>query len=406
MATVRLTPGDANPLRVTNAINKNAGEHDDNAVKIADLATETEAEEATVDNKWMSPLKTLTTIQANLSGANPSLDQLVTDLTARVANLEAMIADALNTFVFTGNGWVDPYDDSTGIHAAASSNYVRQNGYLAPNATGGSVIAGTSVFSNSFSSASTVRNGVTNVAQASCAAKTINGNTWTYIGYVLTSPGPIDKLIVYGSNDQGFVAGGFNPNVFMQARAHASTPPGSTNFQTFGTVLTPSTQIVDTANESAGRTLINTGDRATSFSRVWILIQHQHSSSAGLRIAEIEAYSPLTTPAMTAASITHTVPTTVTQISVTGFVEIFDPLTVNTDIIAEVSANGGTNWTTVTLVDESSAPVPGGSTASIWRRFSCPLTTVGVSGTQPKMRWKNGNNKYFRIHETRMRWAA
>lgn len=336
-------------------------------------------------------------------GNNSDLNQALIDLEVRLANVEDALIDSGNPYLDVGNGWIDPYDDSTGIDAGDSSNYVRTGGYVAPSTTGGAEIAGATCFSNSWTEAAEMRDNTTNLPAASLTRKSVSANAPQYVGYQFSAASAIGKFKVYGSNDQGFVSGE-NPAVTMSWRAVAGIAnPTASNFQTFGTLLVPAQTFTDTSNESAGREFLNTKDRTSLFTRCWLVLQHAGAGTKTFVISEIEAYAPDIPQSMTLTSIALVSPTAISKMRMTAFIELIEPITLNTDLTCEVSANNGSNWTQLTLADESVAPLPGGSTTSMWRRLSAPFTTV-TGGTVPRFRWKTFNSKMPRIHSSRVNW--
>lgn len=369
---------------------------------ILELADDTEAEEGTSTTTALTPAGAQILLGSNLPDLSGALTQRVIDLEVRMSLVEERVADALNTFLQVGNGWVDPYDDSNGINTGTSSNYVRTGGYSAPSTSGGTIITSSSVIHGSWTNATSFpRNGVTNGTTSVSSNKLIGGNINTYIGLVISSSN-IGTVKLYGPNNAGF-ANGANPNITVSIRSHTASPSAST-FTTLGTEIVPATTFLDTADEHNGREFSNVVNRTSSFTRVWAVIKHNNASSLNIYCTEFEAYSVLTIASAVVNSITLVASSTVTQMAVTMWIELFDEITINTDLVVKVSANGGSNLTTLTMVDQSSAPLPGGSSLSQWRRLSCDFTAVGTSGLAPLVQWSNPTSKYMRVHQTRVMW--
>lgn len=404
-----LVPGDDNPLRVTNAINKNA-EQMSAAFTTADIATDEQAASASSTTTLLTPHGGFILAQSLSGGASPALEQTVSDLVVRMARLEEAQAESSNTFLNVGNGWVDPFDNTAGIDTGNSTGYTQTGGYVQPFTSGGSVIAGTTTFQGvkSWSGASRLRDGTTNAADTSCASiSSVNNTTVVYAGYMFTSSSAIDKIVIYGSNNKGFL-NSQNPGVWFQPRGYSSTPTTSTATSTGTMLMGPggSLNFTDTTNESAGRELTNTFDRSTSFAGAGVLMQQFGSASDKFLIAEIEAYSPLTVSNMDLRSISLAAAGTVSQMSVKLWIELVDSITINTDYICKVSTDGGTNWQTVTLIDAATAPLVSGSSAVNWRTFSCDFTTITgmASYLTPKIRLQTANNRLVKTHQARVMW--
>ena len=412
MATVRVTQGETDRFRISNAINKNADEHDtlaSAALTTADFATDEQAASASSTDTVLSPHSGFVLLAAN-GGGGGDLSQRVADLEARLANMEGYVADSLNTFLSIGNGWEDPYDDDAGIATASSTGYTRTGGYIQPSTSGGSVIAGTTVFSGvkSWSGTNQLRNGVTSTA-ASAGARLSNVTQImnSYVGYTFTSASTIDKVIIYGSNDQGFFSSA-NPNVFFRVRAHTAAPT-STTYDSVGDLLLQSQAVItDTANESAGRTLTNniilpgpTDRRSTSYNSVWVIIAHNNASAGQINVAEIQAYSPLTVSNMSVQSISLAAAGSITQMGVTLDVETVDSFTINTDLNAFVSSDGGTNYQQLTMAADLSTTMPPNRA-----RYTAGFTTLTgmASALTPRLKITTANNKLLKIHRARVVW--
>lgn len=77
-----------------------------------------------------------------------------------------------------------------------------------------------------------------------------------------------------------------------------------------------------------------------------------------------------------------------------------DAVTINTDLIAAVSRDGGTTWTNFTLIDE-------GDFSSARRVLSGEVSVSGQpSGTSLKWRITAANNKEFETHGVSLIWGA
>lgn len=106
--------------------------------------------------------------------------------------------------------------------------------------------------------------------------------SFCYVGLTLLSASRISKLVVYGSNDDGFIFSA-NPSVTIDIYGKTGAAPSTS---TDGTLL-GTLSFTDTANESAGRTITST-DTSTSYDHVWARIST--GSSTSITAAEIRIY--------------------------------------------------------------------------------------------------------------------
>lgn len=123
---------------------------------------------------------------------------------------------------------------------------------------------------------------VNSQASGSCASKT--AATSAYIGARLSHRIVFGKVIIRGSNNQGFV-NGINPSVTINIRGKNSAAPSSA---TDGTIIGTLT-FTDTGNESTGRT-INTNGNASSWQYIFAQITH-NGAAANMFVAELDIFS-------------------------------------------------------------------------------------------------------------------
>ena len=83
------------------------------------------------------------------------------------------------------------------------------------------------------------------------------------------------------------------------------------------------------------------------------------------------------------------------------FADDLESITVNTDLVASVSRDGGSNFTTATLVDE------GYVTGASGQRVYAALVTVSGQPSGTSMRWKltTANTKKIDLHGVSLAWA-
>jgi hypothetical protein len=105
-------------------------------------------------------------------------------------------------------------------------------------------------------------------------------------GYVGTTWGAgkyIQKVVVYGSNDDGFTIGTpqrSDNNIWIYAKN--GTPSSGTD----GTIIGSLTAFTDIVNESSGRTITST-DQATAYTSVWI---YGTTGAGAFGVAELQIW--------------------------------------------------------------------------------------------------------------------
>ena len=125
--------------------------------------------------------------------------------------------------------------------------------------------------------------GTTSQAGAACTFKNNAINNSGYSGKTLSSASAIHKVVVYGSNDFGYVQA-FNASTTLTLYGKNGAAPAS---GTDGTALGVTT-FTDTLNESTGRTIVSS-DLTTAWDHVWVNLTQ--TNNANLAIAEIEMYA-------------------------------------------------------------------------------------------------------------------
>ena len=83
------------------------------------------------------------------------------------------------------------------------------------------------------------------------------------------------------------------------------------------------------------------------------------------------------------------------------FADDLESITINTDLVASVSRNGGSNFSTVTLADE------GYVTGSSGQRVYAGLVDISGQPSGTSMRWKltTANTKKIDIHGVSLAWG-
>lgn len=234
-------------------------------------------------------------------------------------------------------------------------------------------------------------NGNTDQANNTCAAKSVVGtsHTFAYIGKNFSAaPQKIGKVLIYGSNNSGYVDN-IAPTVTATVYGKHSAPTDETDGTVLGSII-----FTDLTNESAAREIASS-DLVSEWEYAWVLISHDGTPSPSnpLRVAEVQFFPPASGSGFTVAS--HPVTAAVVPASIRCAVLLIDPagLTLNTDLVLSVSRDGGTSWTTATLVERYLMPgdvrvldtgdvdvtgQPSG-TDLVWR-VACASATAKVDG--------------------------
>jgi hypothetical protein len=123
-------------------------------------------------------------------------------------------------------------------------------------------------------------------SQAAAASASLTSTTSIWIGHTLTTAKAIAKIIVYGTNDVGYVTGA-NPSITITAYGKNGTAPAN---GTDGTAL-GSVTFTDTANESGNPRTITVANplNETTYEHVIINIV-QDGSAATMAVAEMDTY--------------------------------------------------------------------------------------------------------------------
>lgn len=273
------------------------------------------------------------------------------------------VGSSTNYSIDTTNGRVAPSSSATQISQAAGTNIGDLIG-------GGGLAAGfDGTTSQSYSSSATSPGAPSN----------------GYIGKNYSSaPKKIIKVDYWPSNDFGFDGSGSASTITVILRGKNGSAPAS---RSDGTSLGS-----DSFSETtSGPKTINSTDVATSYDYVWIDIAT--SATAGMAVAEARFFEP-TVNNMTVVTTAQTVTSSVGNGRVLLEYNPVDSITLNTDLTAEVTCNGGTNWSSATL----STPTNGIGQAG--RSIAETADTACTSGTSFAARLKTLNSKNVQIYGT------
>lgn len=234
--------------------------------------------------------------------------------------------------------------------------------------------------------------GTTNQAAADSAKK--SSATDTYVGkdYGSGVSKTITKAIVTGSNNVGFYSP--NDSVTITARLYASnsTPSNSGD----GTLL--ATASATDANSLA--LTMDASSNSTAYRYAWVRVTHTGSADS-MYVAEVQLFET-TSANMTLVSNAFTADAAPATTVIGVQVVENESITVNTDLTAEVSRDGGSNFTACTLALKTSLAATG---TKYYESGSTDISSQ-PSGTSIKYRIKTLNTKNIEIHGVALKWAA
>lgn len=302
-----------------------------------------------------------------------------------------LLGDARRYVNAGATGFKAPTDTLRGINTGASSNVdvtsAVSTGFVAPT-TGISAIAQASGAT------------IGNMTSGGGLASIFDGNAtqgFTQGGYAFVSPAWAGKTYTGGRRIAQAVitapTGGWDsspgtngaPYVLRLYAKQGAAPSSATD----GTVIAMNSSVADTSNLAV--TLTNSTDTATVFDHVWVALTGALDPAVyGLGIAEV-VFSEVLPNSMTLVTSTQT---TDAPVSFGRVIVEFDngasPV-LNTDLTAEVSCNGGTNWASASL---STVTVNGQS----GRRVAETVDQACTTGTAIAARIKTSNSKNIPIH--------
>lgn len=347
---------------------------------------EAEAGTATTARLWTAE-RVKQAIDANLVTA---------DETARnnIALLALRQADDDGEAFGMVDGYVDAFADETDVDTATATNEVydaagdyytntasqtliaQATGTVIGNMTGGGGNAVAFDGDNNQSSGAANRSATSGYVGKDWGV----GNSYTLTG-----------VKVWGRNDAGYSDGG--ASVTIAVYGSDAAPASATDGTLLATVVTG---LAD-ANNANPQEKLSGFDIDTAYRYHWAAVTN---GSGNVYFAEVEFYE---TPAPTDMVLQNNAYTADAAPATGRLVidhEAIDSVTLNTDLTAEISRDGGTTWTTATLAQETDL----GSGRQILAG-SADLSGQ-PSGTSMKWRLKTFNDKEQRIHGVSLRWDA
>ncbi len=221
--------------------------------------------------------------------------------------------------------------------------------------------------------------GAVSQTTADTAGPAYNGIDW---GDGVTKT--LTRCIVYSPSDNTMQPGGAN-NITVVLQG--STDNFSGSIVDLGTLVI-GTSVANTAYEITGLTTTT----AYRYHRIKI----SSSGAAGvLVLAEIGFYEDVTGN-MTLVSNASTALATPTDAFIVLWQQDVDAVTLNTDLAAEASCDGGTTWDAITLTEEA--------TLSTGRILTGGVTLTST-GTSMKYRINTLNTKDQRLHGVGLQWS-
>lgn len=165
--------------------------------------------------------------------------------------------------------------------------------------------------------------------------------------------------------------------------------------QAAGFSAPPNTSVAGTVETVAGGTLVNSGVGTTTFSTTLGSAVNWGAIIVGFK-------SSLTPANMTLVTTTQTADAN-PAIGVRAMLELegASGLTINTDLAASVSADGGTHWTAATFSLVGTTTIGAGTVRTIWETAD---TLPGTLSTSIAAKLVSANNKAFTVRSLTMAW--
>jgi hypothetical protein len=225
--------------------------------------------------------------------------------------------------------------------------------------------------------------GATNFATSSSANLAFKGSvTSIYVGKNYSAaPKTISKVVAYGTNNAGFVNTGGTDSVTLTIYGKNGGAPSNA---TDGTSLGAST-FNQLLNESAGRTITSTNGALWDY--VWLTMTSAAGSNTYI-YTEIEFH---TSGAFTLVTTAQTADASVSNGRVLIEFDNMASPTLNTDLTAEVSCNGGSNWASASLSSVSTNGQGG-------RKIVESVDQACTAGTSFQARIKTLNSKQIPLY--------
>jgi len=333
-------------------------------------------------------------LQTQGAGADPVWAEIVTgDELARqnimVLAFRVSITNNLALGYFV-DGVYDQFEDQDGVDDTASTDetYDASNDYYHNPAGTSALSGGTGTNIGNMvgdGGLAAAFDGTTSQAVAASATVTATtgivgkdygvGNSYRFSSFAITA-----------SNDSGFIVGS-NPTVTISV--YGTTDGGTTGGTLLGTNA-------NTDSNGVTRT-INSTDTATAYRGFYVTI----TDGAGTKkaIAEVAITQVTAAANMVLISENFTAETQPDEVMIGVLLDPVSSVTINTDLVAAVSRDGGSTYTNATLVDE------GDFDGSYLLLFDTVDISAQPSGTSMKWRLTVANNKEMRVKGVALLWS-
>ena len=347
-----------------------------------------------------------------ISGAN--LTGVATDTTVIEANMallafKVQVAGNLAKFNLVDQV-IDEYKDATGVTfstsgltgTTATDGYISSVTYSTGSQTQIAQGTGTAIGDMTAEGGLAAGfDGNTNQAQNTIPTATGNVNN-SYIGkdWGSSVTKTISGVKVWSSNNSGYnKSAGSDYSLFLLGHT-SNNPAAATNL---GTIVSPTTDdwSLHANSKLSGLTT------STAYRYHWVRLTQ--TTSVISHIGEVEFYeNPVTTSTSATGTATSTANTALSAPTTGDIVLLMEnasgTATLNTDIKAYVSRNGGSGWDQATLVDKGSW----GTNKKILVANNVAFSN-SASGTDMryKIEWANqaSGSKETRVHATSLAWA-
>ena len=297
------------------------------------------------------------------------------------AILALEIADLKGSRLGMKGGVADAFDDETGVDVKTNAAYDATNDWYAPTVTGDVRISG----------------GTPSAPLGGTAANINDNNPATSI---LPIPGNLSAVSNPSLRAIGIIDYG-------SARAFTKIEAVGVYYQGGATDLGGFYYSLDGATWTQFGAQINaTGSAATysatgNFSAryVALILRQTNWASNGVGLQDLNAYGPGSRNNMTLSSVAYAAASVPTTSRVAVQLIETDAITINTDLIARVSRDGGTTWATAALSLSQSLIGP-----KMYEATGINLASLG-SGISMKWEVSTANNKNVAVSGVVLQWS-
>ena len=309
-----------------------------------------------------------------------------------------MIAENAGDRLNMDDGIADPFKDETDVDTSTSTNetYNAAGDYYTSQSVSKISTSGLTPIGDFTSGGGLAAafNGTQHENSAVSATRSGDTGGPVYLGMDWGSgvTKTVTEIRMYGATNTTFHNTGSSHDIFFDLIGHTSDAPGSATDLGIGAAVDNASATSMTATTAATNT-------STAYRYHWVDC-HSSTTNATWTLSELEFYEANTVN-MTLVSNAFTA----TAVPATGRIHIqvnpVDSITINTDLTAEISRDGGTTWTTATLVLKET--LKDGTVA-----YEANSVTISgqPSGTSMKYRIKTLNTKEVQVHGVVLQWSA